>query len=172
MWPGDVLAITFPSGGLTANLIVRSVRLEIGSGFPETAKYVIQFANDWAEELSMKLSTAVPTDAWIPPLALPTSPAPSVAVLGNLIGLTPGVVSGISIPIAVGQNAPTGGGFEVRRTDWAFRPGSDPDLVLRSPVPNFTIPREGPIEQYYIRMYDASTPPVYSRYSSAVFVNI
>jgi hypothetical protein len=172
VWPGDVLAITFPSAGLTANLVVRLVRVEIGSGFPETAKYVIQFANDWAEELSMKLSTAVPADGWIPPLAQPTTPAPSAQVLASLIGLIPGAVTGTNIPINAGQNAPVGGGFEVRRTDWAFRAGSDPDLVLRSPVPNFNIPREGPIEQYYIRMYDGSTPPLYSRYSSGVFVNI
>jgi hypothetical protein len=28
------------------------------------------------------------------------------------------------------------------------------------------------MEQYYIRMYDGSTPPNYSRFSSAVFVNL
>lgn len=167
VWPGDVLAVSMASAGLTATLIVRTVKVEIGSSYPETAKYVIQFANDWAEELSMKLSTNVPTDAWIPAAALP-----GPAVLSNLLSLIVGVVTSTSIPISAGVNAPVGGGFEVRRTDWAFRPGSDPDLVLRSPVPNFTIPREGTIEQFYIRMYDASTPPLYSRFSSAIFVNI
>jgi hypothetical protein len=44
--------------------------------------------------------------------------------------------------------------------------------VLRSPVNNFTIPREAAVEQYYIRMYDGSTPPNYSRFSSAVFANV
>ncbi|HEY0760262.1 MAG TPA: hypothetical protein VGD59_13505 [Acidisarcina sp.] len=167
VWPGDVLAVASPSAGVTTSLVVRSVRVDLRSGVPETAKYTIQFANDWAEELSMKLSAAVPSDAWIPPLA-----HAGVAVLANLLSLTTGVVSGASIPISVGMNAPVGGGFEVRRSDWAFRPGNDPDLVLRSPVPNFTIPREGTVEQYYIRMYDASMPPLYSRFSSAIFVNI
>jgi hypothetical protein len=60
----------------------------------------------------------------------------------------------------------------VRRRDWSFTPGPGPDLVLRSPVPNFTIPRQAAMEQYYIRMYDGSTPPNYSRFSSAVFVNL
>ena len=50
--------------------------------------------------------------------------------------------------------------------------GNDADLVLRSPVSNFTIPREGAIEQYFIRQYDGSTPPNYSRFSSAVFINV
>lgn len=167
VWPGDVLAVASASAGLTANLIVRTVKVEIGNGFPETARYTITFANDWAEELSMSLSTTVPADAWIPAVALA-----GPAVLADLLGLTVGVVTATSIPISAGISPPAGGGFEVRCTDWAFRPGSSPDLVLRSPVPNFSIPRESASEQYYIRMYDASTPPLYSRFSSAVFVNI
>ncbi len=60
----------------------------------------------------------------------------------------------------------------MRRRDWSFGPGTDSNLVLRSPVSNFTIPREAAMEQYYIRLYDASTPPNYSRFSSAIFVNV
>jgi hypothetical protein len=67
---------------------------------------------------------------------------------------------------------PAGGGFEVRRRDWDFGPGVDQDLVLRSPVRSFSIPREGQVERYYVRMFDASTPPVYSRFSSAVFTDL
>jgi hypothetical protein len=167
VWPGDVLAVASASAGLAANLVVRSVKVEIGSGFPETAKYIIQFANDWADDLSMKLSTSVPADAWIPARA-----EAGVAVLGNLSSLTVGTVSGTSIAVNAGVTPPVGGGFEVRRTDWVFRPGSDPDLVLRSPVQNFSIPREDLNELYFIRMYDGSPPPLYSRFSSAVFVNV
>lgn len=167
VWPGDVLAVASSSAGLTANLVVRAVRVEIANGMPETARYTMQFANDWADELSMKLTDAVPSTAWIPPVA-----SAGVVVLGNLLGLTVGAVTGTSIAISCGQSPPASGGFEVRRTDWAFRPGSDPDLVLRSPVPNLSIPREGSNEQYYVRMYDSSTPPRYSRFSSAVFVNV
>jgi hypothetical protein len=67
---------------------------------------------------------------------------------------------------------PAGGGFEVRRRDNAFGVGVDSaDLVLRSPVRSFSIPRAAQVEHFYVRMYDGSTPPVYSRFSSAVFVN-
>jgi hypothetical protein len=48
----------------------------------------------------------------------------------------------------------------------------DQDLVLRSPVRSFSIPREGQVEHYYVRMYDGSTPPMYSRFSSAVFTDL
>ena len=70
------------------------------------------------------------------------------------------------------MSAPSGGGFEVRRRDWDFGPGVDQDLVLRSPVGSFSIPRAAQVEQYYIRMYDGSNPPLYSRFSSAVFTNV
>jgi hypothetical protein len=92
--------------------------------------------------------------------------------LPNLAGLATSSVSGSAIQIAAGAAPPTGGGFEVRRRDWYFAPGNDAELVLRSPVSNFTIPREAAIEQYYIRQYDASTPPNYSRFSSAIFINV
>ena len=71
-----------------------------------------------------------------------------------------------------GTDPPSGGGFEVRRRDWDFGPGVDQDLVLRSPVRSFSIPREAQVERYYVRMYDGSNPPVYSRFSSAVFTNL
>ena len=67
---------------------------------------------------------------------------------------------------------PAGGGFEVRRRDGGFGAAVDQDLVLRSPVRSFSIPRAAQVEQYFVRMYDASTPPVYSRFSAAVFTDI
>jgi hypothetical protein len=167
IWPGDVLAVDAVSTGVNANLVVRAVTIEAGSSSPDLTKYTITFANDWAEALSMKLSTAVPKDVWLPQQAETT-----VTVLPSLAGLTISSVTGSAIQIAAGIAAPAGGGFEVRRMDWHFAPGNDADLVLRSPVSNFTIPREAAIEQYFIRQYDASTPPNYSRFSSAVFINV
>jgi hypothetical protein len=167
IWPGDVLAVDAVSTGVAANLVVRSVTIEAGSSSPDLTKYTISFANDWADDLSMKLSSTVPKDAW-----LPQAPETAVTVLANLASLAITSVTGSAIQIAVGAAPPTGGGFEVRRRDWHFAPGNDSDLVLRSPVSNFSIPREAAIEQYYIRQYDASTPPNYSRFSSAVFINM
>jgi len=50
--------------------------------------------------------------------------------------------------------------------------GVDQDLVLRSGVRNFTIPRAAQFEEYFVRAYDGSTPPAYSRFSSVVGVDI
>ena len=166
VWPGDVLAIASNSANLTANLVVREVQIDLASAKPSLAKYTISFANDWADDLAIRTSSSVPADAWLP--QQPETAMP----LANLNTLAVTSITGSTIQIAAGVTPPTGGGFEVRRRDWCFTPGPGPDLVLRSPVPNFTIPRQAAMEQYYIRMYDASTPPNYSRFSSAVFVDL
>lgn len=166
IWPGDVLALTSASAGLTANVVVRSVQMDVAPTVPGQVRYTISFANDWADDLAIRTSTSVPADAWLPQQAETSLPLVSL----NTLAVTS--ISGSGIQIAAGVTPPAGGGFEVRRRDFAFSSGPGPDLVLRSPVASFTIPRQAAVEQYYIRMYDASTPPNYSRFSSAVFVNL
>jgi hypothetical protein len=166
VWPGDVLAIS--SGGKTTSVVVRQVAIEDGSAWPEVLTYRIAFANDWAEGLGIKLSEAIAADALLPKTALG---APG-NVLANLQQLQVVSATGIALQVDAGTAPPAGGGFEVRRRDWDFGPGVDQDLVLRSPVRSFSIPREGQVERYFVRMYDGSTPPVYSRFSSAVFTDL
>jgi hypothetical protein len=171
IWPGDVLAVT--SDGVTSSLLVRSVEVKDGNAVPEVRTYAIKFANDWATEwadgLGLKLSQAIAADAVLPQTAA-TAPA---QVLANLQQLSLTSVNGSELQIDAGCDAPSGGGFEVRRRDWNFGANVDTaDLVLRSPVRNFSIPRAAQVEQYYVRMYDAGSPSLYSRFSSAVFVNV
>jgi hypothetical protein len=166
VWPGDVLALT--QGGVTTNVVVRKVQLERQSAWPEAVAYTIAFANDWAEGLSMTLSEAIAADAVLPVTALETTGM----VLANLQSLQLVSATATTLQVDAGVVAPVGGGFEVRRRDGDFGPGVDQDLVLRSPVRSFTIPRTAQVEQYFVRMYDASTPPLYSRFSSAIFTDI
>ncbi len=170
IWPGDVLAIT--TAGQTHSLLVRNVTATDAHALPELLRYKIDFANDWAADfadgLGLKLSESIAADAYLPSVAS-TGPA---RVLANLPQLAVLSLTSSAIQVGAGLTAPAGGGFEVRRRDWNFGVGVDaPDLVLRSPVSNFTLPRSAQVERFYIRMYDASTPPVYSRWSSALFVN-
>ena len=166
VWPGDVLAVTSASAGLTASLVVRSVEIDVACTAPGLVRYTIAFANDWADDLAIKTSASVPDDAWLPQQPEATLP------LANLNELVVSSVTGSQVEIAANATPPAGGGFEVRRSDWSFTAGPGPDLVLRSPVANFSIARQAATERYYIRMYDGSTPPNYSRFSSAVFVNV
>jgi hypothetical protein len=166
VWPGDVLAVT--SAGQTMSVVVRSVEVVDAMGSPEMLTYKMAFANDWAEGLGMTLSESIAADALLPETAL-SEPG---NVLANLQQLQVVSATGVALQVDSGTAPPSGGGFEVRRRDGDFGQGVDQDLVLRSPVRSFSIPREGQIEHYYVRMYDGSTPPLYSRFSSAVFTDL
>jgi len=107
----------------------------------------------------------VPADAWLPAAIAPT-------VLANLTSLTVTTLTGSTVGINAGITSPTGGGFEIRRRDFAFMAGEDPGLVMRSTVPNMTFSRETANDRFYIRMYDGSTPPNYSQFSTALFINL
>jgi len=166
VWPGDVLSIT--ANSQMCNVVVRKVSIIDGHGVPELLSYRIVFANDWADSVGITLSEAIATDALLPA----TAQVALGAVLANLQQLTVISATSSALQIDAGTSPPAGGGFEVRLRDWDFASGVDENLVLRSPVRIFSIPRSAQVERYYIRMYDASTPPLYSRLSSAVFTNL
>jgi hypothetical protein len=170
VWPGDVLAMT--SGEQTMNVVVRRVDIVDGMACPEVLTYRMAFANDWAEGLGLTLSEAIAVDALLPQTGLSSTTPIGGNVLANLQQLQVVSATGTALQVDAGMAPPAGGGFEVRRRDGDFGPGVDQDLVLRSPVRSFSIPREGQVEHYYVRMYDGSTPPVYSRFSSAVFTDL
>lgn len=161
VWPGDALALNAPSASLNAQVVVRSVKLNYNASYPDLVEYTISFANDWADDLAIKTSATVPTDAWLPAAVSPT-------YLPNLNGLTVTALNGSAITINAGTTAPAGGGFEIRRRDNCFMPGMDPDLVMRSSQPSMTFSRASASDRYYVRAFDGSTPPNYSEFSAAL----
>ena len=170
IWPGDVLAVT--SDGVTSSFLLRSVAAKDTNSLPELIRYDLRFANDWAADwtdgIGLKLSIDIAADALLPQTAT-SGPA---QVLANLQQLSVTSLTETALSLDMGTDPPTGGGFEVRRKDWEFGAGIDAgDLVLRSSVRAFSIPRAAQIEDFFVRQYDTSTPPLYSRFSSAVFLN-
>jgi hypothetical protein len=165
VWPGDALQLNAPSTNLNAQVVVRNVKVSYSASLPDRVDYAIEFANDWADDLAIKTSEKVPGDAWLPATVNPT-------LLANLSGLTVTALNGNSVTINTGATPPVGGGFEIRRRDFAFMAGEDPDLVARATVPNITFLRSSANDRFYIRMYDGSTPPNYSEFSTALFINL
>jgi hypothetical protein len=165
VWPGDALLLNAPSTNLNAEVVIRTVKVSYRASYPDLVEYAIAFANDWADDLAIKTSTTVPADAWLPAAIAPT-------VLDNLTSLTVTSLNGSTVSISAGVTPPTGGGFEIRRRDFAFMPGEDPGLVVRATLPNMTFSRETANDRFYIRMYDGSTPPNYSAFSTALFINL
>jgi hypothetical protein len=165
VWPGDALLLESASLDLSVQVAVRAVTLEYGASSPDLVRYAIEFSNDWANDLSIKTSRTVPADAWLPAAISPT-------YLANLTELAVMGITAAAVSVAANATPPSGGGFEVRRRDFAFRAGTDVDLVMRSAVAIFEIPRATEADRFYIRMYDGNTPPNYSEFSVGLFVNL
>ena len=165
VWPGDALLLTAPSTSLNAEVVVRLVKVTYSPTYPDLVEYEIAFANDWADDLAIKTSMAVPDNAWLPANT-------NLTVLSNLNRLTVTALNGSTVTVNTGVTPPAGGGFEVRLRDFAFMPGEDPALVMRGPQQNLTFSRVSASGRFYIRMYDGSTPPNYSEFSTALFINL
>jgi hypothetical protein len=165
VWPGDALLLNAPSTSLNAQVVVRTVTVSYRASYPDLVEYAIAFANDWADDLAIKSSVTVPVDAWLPAPVAPT-------VLANLTGLTVTTLNGTTVTVNAGVTPPTGGGFEVRTRDFGFMAGTDPTLVMRSTQATMTFSRISANDRFFIRMYDGSTPPNYSEFSTALFINL
>jgi hypothetical protein len=165
VWPGDALLLNAPSTNLNAEVVVRTVKVTYSASYPDLVEYEIAFANDWADDLAIKTSTTVPANTWLPAAVNPTA-------LANLNGLTVTTLNGNTVTVNTGVTPPTGGGFEIRLRDFAFMAGEDPTLVLRGSEQNLTFSRVLASDRFYIRMYDGSTPPNYSEFSTALFINL
>jgi hypothetical protein len=165
VWPGDALLLNAPSTSLNAEVVVRTVKVAYSASLPDLVEYEIAFANDWANDLAIKTSTTVPANTWLPAPVNPT-------VLANLSSLTVTALSGSTVTVNTGVTPPAGGGFEIRLRDFAFMPGQDPTLALRGSLPNLTFLRVSASDRFYIRMFDGSTPPNYSEFSTALFINL
>jgi hypothetical protein len=174
LWPGDTLTVN--TDGSTLSAILRKVTILEQGAAPEVLTYHLAFANDWAEALSLKLSEAVPADTLLPAATLDlSSGAIPPHVLANLQRVTVAPPSASTLTVDAGLDPPPGGGFEVRRRDGGFGTGTSSgsgDLVLRSPVRGLSIPLSALEEAFYLRMYDASTPPLYSRHSAAILTHL
>ena len=164
VWPGDLAMFVTDSG--LSQVTVRHVQLRDGLAVPELVQCRLEVANDWVACSSIQTSGTLAADVGA---VAPGSGASSVA---SLSGMQVVSVSTTALQIDTGIVAPSGGGFEVRRTDGGFGAGQTGGLVLRSAIRGITIPRGAQVERFYVRMYDGSTPPAYSRLSSGIVTNV
>ena len=144
---------------------VESVTVEDGHAAPEVLTYTVQFAQTRGNGLSFTTRTGLAED-----VSLPVAVS-AAELLANLPGLQVVSATDAALQVDAGTAAPNGGGFEVRHRDGGF--GTDgADLVLRGPVRSFSLPRAAFRERFYVRMYDGSSPPVYSERSSVVVTHL
>lgn len=60
---------------------------------------------------------------------------------------------------------------EVRWSDSGWGPYNDQNLAGRFTTQTFTLPRLARVQDYFLRQFDDSTPPKYSRYSAALHLD-
>ena len=160
--PGDAIAL--PLAATPVTVPVKRVTMEPGHSVPEVVTHHVRFALDQDNGLSFRSEAGAAADALLP------AEMYVVSTTASLPGLAVTVAGKSSLQVDAGVVPPVGGGFEVRRHDGGWgpdQPGAPPDdeLVLRSPVRSFSVPRAAFAERFYVRMYDGSETPVYSAQS-------
>ena len=163
--PGDQMALPLPGTAAPVQVPVERVVLTDEHAMPEVVRYKVEFAQKKANGLSFTTTAALAGDV--------AQPVP-VTTTGTLASLQSAQVvsaTASALQVDAGMTAPNGGGFEVRRRDGGWGTGGA-DLVLRSPVRSFSVPRLGYRERFYLRMYDGSMTPLYSARSSVVVTHL
>jgi len=171
IFPGDELAVNVPSRGAEFNAIVRKVTIAVADPADDRGLYTIEFANDLAAPLSYQDAASATT---VPLEDIPT--AQSTEQVGNyyLQNLTEAQITQVSsttVSVDAGMTPPSGWGIEVRAHDYGFGVANDRNLWGRFTTEAFTLPRLARTQNYFLRLYDNSSPPRYSRYSAALHVD-
>jgi hypothetical protein len=158
--PGDRVTCTGTFG--SGEGFFREVEIEAVDLDDDRCRYSLAFANDAMAPLGFefqkgKLGFEVEA----------VSPGASYIVDVPNAEIT--AVTSTTCSIDCGQAAPSGGGFEVRRSDVNFGAANDRNLVGRFATQTFSVPRLTRVQTYYVRAYDASGE--YSRYSTVLHVD-
>jgi len=169
IFPGDELSINVPSRAAAFQAIVREVDIEVKDLAGEHSIYKIKFANDAAKSLAFEFDSAkIATALDVVPV---TNAQVGTVFLSSLTAAEITATSSTTVTIDAGISPIPGGGFEVRWTDAGWGQGNDRNLAGRFSSQTFTLPRLARIQNYFLRQYDTSVPPKYSRYSAALHLD-
>jgi len=169
IFPGDALALNIPSRSACFQAIVREVDISMRDLQGEHCVYQIKFSNDAAEPLAFDFQTS-------PLKSLPDIPELANTQVGSiyldaLTGAEITLVSSTTLNVDAAVAPLPGGGIEARSSDAGWGPDNDRNLIGRFTSQTFTVPRLAQIQDCYLRQYDSSSPPKYSRYTTALHVD-
>jgi hypothetical protein len=169
IFPGDVLAVNVASSSANFQAIVREVEIAFQDLAGDHSFYKIHFADAAARTVSFELETArIATPLTIAPI---TNAQVGSTFLPDLTSAQITAVDSTTASIDVGIASPNGGGFEVRWSDLGWGESNDENLAGRFTTQGFTLPRLSRVEDYFLRQFDASVPPKYSRHSTALHID-
>jgi hypothetical protein len=171
IFPGDGLSVNIPSRNAVFSAIVRAVRIDVVDPADDRGMYTIEFANDLAEALAYQDTTSATV------IPLEDMPLPQTTTqVGNyyLQNLTEAQITSVdptTISVDAGMAPPSGWGIEVRMHDYGWGVANDRNLLGRFNTETFSLGRFVRDQNYFLRLYDNSSPPRYSRYSAALHVD-
>jgi hypothetical protein len=175
IFPGDALNLNVPSRAAVFQAIVSEVQISCDDLLGEHSLYEIQFAAAVTEKLAFEFDSAVLanvlTAAALSMLTPITNAQVGTTVLPDLTAAAVTLVSSTTASLDAGVAPPSGGGIECRWSDFGWGPANDQNLAGRFTTQTFTLPRLAKVQDYFLRQFDASTPPKYSRYSAALHID-
>jgi hypothetical protein len=169
IFPGDGLAVNVPSRGATFLGIVREADLSVLGLAGETVQYTFKFVDAGDYSLAFAFATALVKEALVPTAIDVTMVG--TTYLADLTAAEATTITSTTVTIDAGFSPPAGGGIEVRYSDTGWGAGNNRNLIGRFTSSTFTLPRYARAQDYFLRSYDNSSPPKYSRYSTALHVD-
>lgn len=169
--PGDAVRVNAPSRNAVFDAIVRGVSVDLLDPANDRGMYTIEFANDLAEPLGMReaaSAAAVPLQDL--PVRLSTTKVGSY-FLADLTKAQVVQITSTTVQIDAGTAPGSGNGIEIRAHDFGWGSGNDRNLLGRFSTQTFSLTRLARTQTYFLRMYDSSAPPRYSRYPCALHVD-
>jgi hypothetical protein len=169
IFPGDGLAVNVPSRVASFAAIVREVDVSIADLAGENCRYTLRFVDVGDPSLDFAFATALVKQ---PQVLTPID----VSVVGNvyLADLTGAEITNVTsttVTVDAGFTPPAGGGIEVRYSDAGWGVDNNRNLVGRFASSSFTLTRYARAQNYFLKSYDGSVPPKYSRYPTALHVD-
>ncbi|MGA2356856.1 MAG: hypothetical protein ABSG02_20370 [Terriglobales bacterium] len=169
IFPGDGLAVNVPSRVATFAAVVREVDVQIFDIASETSRYTLKFVDAGESSLDFTFVAALMKETQV------LTPIDVTQVgsyyLPDLIDAEVTVVTSTTVTIDVGFTPVAGGGVEVRYSDQGWGAGYNGNLIGRYSNESFALTRYARAQTYFLRSYDGSSPPKYSRCSAALHVD-
>ncbi len=169
IFPGDALAVTIPACKVAFQAVVQRVDISIQDLEGDRSFYKIAFTQAADPAFSFEFEAARIMGS-LDVTAFANAQIGS-AYLTDLTTAEVTQVTSTTVSVDAGIALPNGGGCEVRWSDAGWGPDNDRNLTGRFGTRTFTLPRLSRTQTCYLRQYDGSVPPKYSRYAAALHVD-
>jgi hypothetical protein len=171
IFPGDAIVVNAPSRGAAFTGIVRVVEIEIADSAGDRGFYTIEFANDLAAPIGIEYEAGVKALSLQATLPLLQTTQVGAYYQVNLTEAQITAVTSTTVQVDAGILPASGFGIEVREHDYGWGQANDRNLLGRFSTQTFNLPRLARTQNYFLRLYDSSSPPKYSRYSAALHID-